>query len=434
MGENLFSDIPRIYTGIAEIGACVCGCLLCRRKVSNIRFFIYAAIAMVVQCVFLELTNDVKIYFWLPCMLVAFLVMYGLMRSVITASDKTLLFFTLHAFLLSEFAASLEWQLSLYFEYDLGIGPPARYITLVVVYALVFWGVFNLERELIKDVESEYSKRDVFILLIIVLFTFAASNISFILPINVFTGGTPRENFTLRTVVDLGGLAILYAFRSRIRELQSAKELATLSTVLQSQYDGYRNYQEMIDLINFKYHDLKNQLIGLLAEENSVRQKELIAQMQKDLEKYRPEHKTGNKVLDTLLAGKTTRLRNNNIKFTCVADGTILSDIHVTDICSIFGNALDNAIEYEATVADPEKRIIHMTLAARQGYIFIEVSNYIENEIKMKNNMPQTTKQDKKLHGYGVKSIEYTAKKYNGTLTYTQHDHMLEMKVLIPHH
>ena len=188
----------------------------------------------------------------------------------------------------------------------------------------------------------------------------------------------------------------------------------------------------MIDLINFKYHDLKNQLIGLAAEADPEKKSELIAGMQRELEKYRPEHKTGNKVLDTLIAGKTTRLRNSDIKFTCVADGTILSDIHVTDICSIFGNALDNAIEYEAQVEDPENRIIHMTLAARQGYIFIEVSNYIEAPIRMKGGMPQTTKQDKRLHGYGVKSIRYTAEKYNGSLTYTQHDHLLQMKVLIP--
>ena len=30
----------------------------------------------------------------------------------------------------------------------------------------------------------------------------------------------------------------------------------------------------------------------------------------------------------------------------CVVDGKLLDFIHVMDICSIFGNALDNAIEH----------------------------------------------------------------------------------------
>ena len=434
MDSGVFYDIPRIYTGIAETLAVFIGCLLTKRKVSDGRFGVISAAFLVVLCTFLELTRDVPIFLWLPCMVVAFLLMYLYSALVIKEGCRNLIFYTFHGFLAAELVASLEWQLSLFFEYELGLGAASRTVTLIVVYGISYYTIYSLEKTVLSGDRffTEYSRRDVFIAAIIVAFTFAVSNISFILPMDFFTAGTPQENFTLRTVVDLGGLAILYAFRSRIHELQRAKELQTMNTVLQSQYDGYRNYQEMIDLINFKYHDLKNQLIGLAAEEDPKRRGELIATMQKELEKYRPEHKTGNKVLDTLIAGKTTRLRNSDIKFTCVADGTILSDIHVTDICSIFGNALDNAIEYEAQVADPEKRIIHMTLTARQGYIFIEVSNYIEEELKMKNGMPQTTKHDKKLHGYGVKSMLYTAQKYGGTLTYTQHDHILELKVLIP--
>ena len=54
----------------------------------------------------------------------------------------------------------------------------------------------------------------------------------------------------------------------------------------------------------------------------------------------------------------------NRIKLTCVADGALLSSLHVTDICSIFGNALDNAIEYTAQVADPAARLIHLIVTA----------------------------------------------------------------------
>lgn len=39
-----------------------------------------------------------------------------------------------------------------------------------------------------------------------------------------------------------------------------------------------------------------------------------------------------------------------------MADGKLLDYMHVTDICSIFGNALDNAIEHVILIPDPEKK------------------------------------------------------------------------------
>ena len=40
-------------------------------------------------------------------------------------------------------------------------------------------------------------------------------------------------------------------------------------------------------------------------------------------------------------------MRTTGNKMTVVADGKLLNQIHVMDLCTIFGNALDNAIEYE---------------------------------------------------------------------------------------
>ena len=123
----------------------------------------------------------------------------------------------------------------------------------------------------------------------------------------------------------------------------------------------------------------------------------------------------------------------NRIKLTCVADGALLSSLHVTDICSIFGNALDNAIEYTAQVADPAARLIHLIVAKRRNFIFIEVSNYIERKVEMKDGLPVSTKADGRIHGYGVKSIRYTVRKYGGTVVFSQESpHEFAMRIMIP--
>lgn len=67
------------------------------------------------------------------------------------------------------------------------------------------------------------------------------------------------------------------------------------------------------------------------------------------------QNKTGNKVLDTVLTTKSLYCNKHGIIFTCVADGTLLDFMDVMDICSIFGNALDNAIECEMKIPEKEK-------------------------------------------------------------------------------
>jgi sensor histidine kinase regulating citrate/malate metabolism len=114
-------------------------------------------------------------------------------------------------------------------------------------------------------------------------------------------------------------------------------------------------------------------------------------------------------------------IRNNHVKFTCVVDGALLDFLHVTDICTIFGNALDNAVESVLMVEDPEKRLVHMRVSAKKQLLCIEVSNYCDHPVKIKDGMPVTTKSDKRQHGFGVKSILYTAKKYGGNVNFSLH-------------
>ena len=106
--------------------------------------------------------------------------------------------------------------------------------------------------------------------------------------------------------------------------------------------------------------------------------------------------------------------------------------MHVADICTIFGNALDNAIESVSLIEDPEKRLIHIAISHKKNFVLIQISNYCENTITMKNGYPVTTKADKGNHGFGLKSIRYTVEKYHGSLNFALNDNWFELKMLIP--
>src|SRR5699024_482991 len=101
-----------------------------------------------------------------------------------------------------------------------------------------------------------------------------------------------------------------------------------------------------IDIINYKYHDLKNLIITLRAEEDIGTRNEYLKQMEDEIKHFEVQYETGNHVLDTLLTSKNMYCIKNDITLTCVADGSLLNEMDVMDITTIFGNSLDNAIEY----------------------------------------------------------------------------------------
>ena len=186
------------------------------------------------------------------------------------------------------------------------------------------------------------------------------------------------------------------------------------------------------NLINYKYHDLKHQIAVLRSETDPEKRNEFLNHMEDEIRQYEAQNKTGNKVLDTVLTSKSLYCAKHGITFTCVADGTLLDFMDIMDICSIFGNALDNAIECELKIADKEKRLIHVTVSQQKKFLILRFENYYEGSLKVKEGRFLTTKKEKEFHGYGIKSIRYTVNKYDGAVSIDTKENWFDLKILIP--
>ncbi len=430
--DGLYQDIPRLYTAIAEWMACITYCMVLRRRVDRLRFIAVSVIALLVQSAFLVTTKSLPIYFWIPCMLMAVLLMYLFMYIVVDDNRTLIGYYCARAFLLAELAASLEWQLASFIG-SINSSRILQVLVLAAVYGLVFIWAHFMERNLKRGIfRLEINFQEFIAAALIAASIFAFSNLSFIMSGTPFSVWATADVFYVRTLVDIAGIMVLYVYQSRICELLAEKELSNIHSMLKAQYDKYRNYQTTFDMINMKYHDLKHQIAGLRADMTSEERQKWIDSMEHELESYRPELQTGNTVLDTLIAGKMMTCQSNSIKVTCVADGNALEFMHVADICTIFGNALDNAIENVSLIEDPEKRLIHIQVTSKKNFVLVRVSNYSESQIELKDGYPVTTKADKSNHGFGIKSIKYTVEKYHGTVTFGVEKNWFELKILIP--
>ncbi|WP_432630181.1 ATP-binding protein [Brotaphodocola sp.] len=431
--EQVYQDIPRFYTALSEWGVCTVYCLLLKKRKEGRAFLIYELVWLILQGAVLVLTERLPMLFWLPCMIFAVGMMIFFLYTICKISWKMAVYCGVKAFLLAEFTASLEWQLDCYVR---GIGvtePIIQIFLLCAIYGAVFLIAWKLEKKVIQgQFPLEISRQELCSAVLIVMASFAFSNLSFLYQDTPFSSRFVADIFNIRTLVDLGGVAILYAYQSRIYELNAEREIASINTMLKSQYDHYRHYQESIDLINMKYHDLKHQIAGLRAEQDSEKRTQWLNAMEEELKWNQADIQTGNHVLDTVLTGKMMYCQAHNMNLTCVADGELLNFLHVTDICTIFGNALDNAIESLMMVEDPQKRLIHVQITAKKSFLFIQVENYCDRELKLVDGYPETTKADKENHGIGLKSIRHSVEKYGGNVSFAVNKNWFELRILIP--
>ncbi len=437
MIPNVFPTIPRIYTALAQWLSCLTFVLLCYRQrrwkgATLVWGLILGLIALSTEMV---LTAGVPVAFWIPSMLGAAVLMYGILWFCCDIDYVSLGHCCAWAFLVSEFAASLSWQLYYYSNryFSDGLSELRVLVTTLIVYALAFTLNYLLLRTHIHD--GKYLQAGVHQLiyaLIICIAAFAISNLSFVAANTPFTSSIDTAIYNIRTLVDLGGLAFLYAFNVQQLEMKARYERDVIQNVLETQYAQYRQSKESIDLVNQKYHDLKHQIALLRAETDPETRNRWLDEIERDIAVYEAQNNTGNVALDTVLTSQSLRCHREGISFTCVVDGTLLSFMTSMDICTIFGNALDNAVEAVLQVDDPEKRLIHLSVSAQRSFLLIRVENYFEGDLRMENGLPKSSKGDDRFHGFGVKSIRYSAQRYGGTVSISTENHWFDLKILIP--
>ena len=210
------------------------------------------------------------------------------------------------------------------------------------------------------------------------------------------------------------------------------KELETVQRLWNQDKKMYEMSKENVELINVKCHDLKHQLRALRSAEGEI-DKEAIKEIERAVNIYDGAVKTGCDVLDVILAEKSLYCEKRAIKLTAIADGEKLNFMSKTDLYSLLGNAISNAIEAVADIKDKEKRLIRLRIDETGGLISVHVENCFAGEkLELVNGLPKTTKGDERYHGYGVRSMQLIAEKYGGGLSVSVYGGMFNLDIIVP--
>ena len=426
-------DIPRIYTALAEWAACICFSMFLKPRLKKAGYVIAAGLGLVLQSVFLVVSGDVRIWLWLPCMIGAMALMLVLLLLLNDIDFTAAVYTCVRAFLLAEFMASIEWQLHCFWWPKNDMRWWQQWGLLLVVYSVIFIVFGIVERKYAaKDRRLTVTNKECLRIVLMGAAIFAVSNLSFYYEKTPFSGQYASEIMNIRTLVDALGVVLIFTYHIQRSENEARRELGTMQAMFENQYAQYKMNRDSIEMVNRKYHDLKHLIEVLRVEPDAALREEWLDRLESDIRSYELQNKTGNSVLDTLLTAKMVTCQKHGITMTVVADGKCLSFMDKMDICTIFGNALDNAIEHERTIPEKEKRMVHVKLHTQKQFVLFEMENYCPNPPKFRGGFPVTTKADSENHGYGVKSIQYTVKKYGGRVIVKAEQEWFLLKVLIP--
>lgn len=190
----------------------------------------------------------------------------------------------------------------------------------------------------------------------------------------------------------------------------------------------YETIKENMDIINEKCHDLKHQLLSL--KNNTSIDPNYLQEIGQSIQIYDTMVNTGNGALDVVITDKKLICAKKEISMTVIADGSKISFMSDSDIYSLFGNALDNAIEYLSKV-DVKNRVLKLNVSGQGNMVSISIRNYYEGAPIASEKELTTSKKDKKWHGFGVKSILKIAESYGGSCSIRSSDNCFVVSILI---
>lgn len=203
---------------------------------------------------------------------------------------------------------------------------------------------------------------------------------------------------------------------------------------LQLQKNYYEELEHSQNQIRRFRHDLNHHLavVGQLLENGNTNEaKAYFAKISGSIQTASRRF-CANSVVNAVLNAKYALAKEAGIDlfFHISIDGMMLLDD--VSLCTIFANTLDNAIEACRKIEDPSKRSIELKCRyTENGYFSFSLVNTKNNEIKRRKDRYLTDKEDQKIHGIGISSVQGIVERYEGTLDITYDGQSFRVVILI---
>ncbi len=249
--------------------------------------------------------------------------------------------------------------------------------------------------------------------MIVILGLFGAVTLSqqTILPIDEDQVGT----WIILSLILMFAILFYRVNRQREMELEIAKLKQDQAEILERDYQALRRtYADNAKL----YHDLHNHIEAIyqcLTRGDIGEAVQYCEELRSPVREISQTVWTGDKAVDYLISSKMTLAEQKHIQTKVNVEYPRNTNIRNVDLTTILGNLLDNALEAAETA--PERlRFLNLTVRQINAMLIIKVENGYGEAPTQKNGNLLTSKMDKAFHGWGLKSVQTAADRYDGAI------------------
>jgi sensor histidine kinase regulating citrate/malate metabolism len=182
---------------------------------------------------------------------------------------------------------------------------------------------------------------------------------------------------------------------------------------LELEMERFNSSKELTQETRRIRHDMKNHLlsIGMLLDEGKTEEaRSYVESITETVEKLSPDISTGHVLVDAILSDRRRKAEKIGAEFE--VEGNVPKDLHMenVDLCTILANGMDNALEAVARIETGSKNI-KCVLKNQGGMLYINIKNTTSEKFT-----GETSKDDKKNHGFGMMNMRMAVEKYDGVM------------------
>ena len=246
--------------------------------------------------------------------------------------------------------------------------------------------------------------------------------------------------YELGVIMPIIGFVVPFMLISIISRRYVVEKSKVQENYIAAELDYLNQYKKDQNETRAFRREIKNNLasLSMLYANNNIEEAgEQLKSLLGNIKSMSPKYITGDEMLDCIVGMKTSKMEEEKIDF--IIDGVVDGGLGMkpVDICSIFANAMDNAIEACEKLPEKNEKWIKLAMKKTDKFFSVTLSNTMVEEGSIAGKLfgdgeRVTTKKDRSLHGFGTQNMKATISKYDGIEKVSAKDGVFTLSILIP--
>ena len=213
-------------------------------------------------------------------------------------------------------------------------------------------------------------------------------------------------------------LSLIYMFRQIKQGAEAEATARRTQDALGFQISYYNQIHDHIVSIRKIRHDMKNEIqatLYLLEDGQADRAKKQLSELAQSINATGYDRFTGHAVVDAVISAKQSECKEKGV--TLQVDGQIPEDIPISgvDLCSVFSNLLDNAIQASQGMNSGS---VTMRVKYKHPRLLVSCENPVSRDVSSEKIETGLDAE----HGWGLEILKSIAEKYSGGMDYSETD------------